>query len=130
MLSIGIEMAFKADKDLSSLATGGMRPIPAPIDRKEYPCITYQGASYADVQTLSGTVGLPTVRIIFDCLAERYGVARRIAELLAKKMDGFVGDLPDGARVSHAEVANIVDRDQDQSGLHCSSVHVLFTYWQ
>lgn len=52
-----------------------------------YPAITYQRVAAAPVNSISGSSGLDYVRMQVDCLAETYGVAKRLAQEVRAKLE-------------------------------------------
>jgi len=140
MLTTGLVQYLLTQPAVSyQLAQGNaIQPIPAPAQMTDtagnplYPCITVQMASDVPDYTLTGTAGLSTTRIVFDCLAQQipggYLVARNIALAVKAALSGFQGILPDGTEVFMAEVVNVVDLYSPDAMLSHCSVHVLVVY--
>jgi hypothetical protein len=101
-------------------------------DMNGYPCVTYQTASDVPEYTLTGTAGLSTTRIVFDCLAPfnpgGYLIAKTLALAVKAALSGYEGTLPDGTKVFIAEVANVTDNFDNDALFSRSSVHVSFVY--
>jgi hypothetical protein len=113
---------------ITTVVANRIQPIPAPVDLTQYPCIVFNSPSYVPEYANNGVVGVSNTRIVFDCLAVTYLVARSLAETLAATLSAFTGTLPNGTRVFEAEVVNILDRWDDGSKISCSQVHIIFTY--
>jgi hypothetical protein len=113
---------------ITSVVGESIQPIPAPVDMTLYPCVTVQSPSYVPEYANNGPVGVSNTRVVFDCLASTYLVARSLAETLAATFSAFSGTLPNGTEVREAEVVNILDRWDDGSKISCSQVHIIFTY--
>ena len=140
MLTTGLVQYLLTQIDVTYLIAQGnaIQPIPAPAQMTDtagnplYPCITVQMASDVPDYTLTGTAGLSTTRIVFDCLAQQnpggYLVARNLALAVKAALSGFQGILPDGTEVFMAEVVNVVDLYSPDAMLSHCSVHVMVTY--
>lgn len=114
---------------VQAIVNDHVQPIPAPADVESFcPGITYQSPSDISENANDGPVGLATMRIVFDCYAQRYLDARNLARALKRILNGFAGDLPDSTHVELTESVNIVDRFEDGSRIYCSSVHWLLQY--
>lgn len=106
-----------------------VQPIPAPADVLSFcPGVTFQSPSDISQNANDGPVGISTMRIVFDCYAQRYLDARNLARSLKAVFDGFAGDMPDGTHVELTESVNLVDRFDDGSRIYCTSVHWLLQY--
>ena len=128
MLTDGLVTFLNAQPAVNALAAGRIAPPPAPEDLSDYPCITYQRASYKPDYTTDGPVNLSETRVVFDCFAVRYLDARNLAEAIRLALSGYTGVLPDGTRVYEAEVANLSDLFNTGSRISCTSIHVLFQH--
>jgi hypothetical protein len=140
MLITGLVAYLLAQTSITSLIAQGnaIQPIPAPVETTDsngnalYPCITYQMVSDVPEYTLTGTAGISTARIVFDCLAPLdpggYGVARNIALAVKAALAGYTGTLPDGTVVWRAESVNVVDLFSPDALFSHTAVHVLVIY--
>jgi hypothetical protein len=140
MLITGLVAYLLTQTSITSLIAQGnaLQPIPAPVEITDtsgnplYPCVTFQMVSDAPQYTLTGTAGISTARIVFDCLAPLdpggYGVSRNIALAVKAALSGYQGTLPDGTKVWMAEVVNVLDIFSPDALLSTCSVHVLVTY--
>ena len=117
-----------AIEGVQAIVNDRVQPIPAPADLSQCPCITYQSPSDISQTANDGPVGIATMRIVFDCLAQRYLDARNLARGLKSVLDGFAGAIPDGTQVELTESVNLVDRFDDGSRIYCTSVHWLLQY--
>lgn len=132
MLTNGLVAYLLEQSAITSIVGTAIQPIPAPADMSGYPCITYQMASDVPEYTLTGTAGLSTTRIVFDCLAPfnpgGYLIARSMALAVKAALSGFEGNLPDGTKVFIAEVVNVTDNFDNDALLSRSTVHVSVVY--
>jgi hypothetical protein len=128
MLPDGIVGFLLTQDSIIAVVNDRIQPIPAPPDLDQFPLITYQGVSDESQQAGDGPVGVATMRIVFDCLAERYLDARNLARALKLVLNGFSGTLPDGTQILLAESASLADRFDDGSRIYCTSFHALIQY--
>ncbi len=128
MLPDGIVAFLLTQATITAVVNNRIQPIPAPEDLSQYPLITYQSPSDVSENANDGPVGVTTMRIVFDCLAQRYLDARNLARALKLVLNGFSGTLPDGTNILLAESANLVDRFDDGSRIYCTSFHALIQY--
>jgi|SRR6516162_8888054 hypothetical protein len=129
MLPDGIVAYLAQQPSITAIVVDRIQPIPAPADIDSFlPGITYQSPSDISENANDGPVGLATMRIVFDCFAQRYLDARNLARALKAVLNGFAGDLPDGTHVELTQSVNIVDRFDDGSRIYCSTVHWLLQY--
>jgi hypothetical protein len=128
MLPDGIVAFLLTQAAITGIVNDRIQPIPAPEDLDQYPLITYQSPSDIGENANDGPVGIATMRIVFDCLAQRYLDARNLARALRGVLDGYAGDLPDGTHVELTESVNLVDRFDDGSRIYCVSAHWLMQY--
>src|ERR1700685_4214948 len=75
-----------------------IRPIPAPEDLANYPCITYQTVSYVADYTVQGNSGWAQKRIVYNCWGASYLITKKIQEALRLILTGYEGILTDGTR--------------------------------
>jgi hypothetical protein len=128
MLIDGLVAYLLTQTSITSVVGTRIQPIPATEDFATNPGITIQGASDVSEDANDGPVGVAEARIIFDCLAPRYLVARNLALALKSVLNCYSGTLPDGTVVQHVKSANVVDRFDDGSRVSCTSYHALITY--
>ena len=130
MLIDGIRALLLTQSAITSVIGNRIQPIPAPVDLSQYPLITYQSPSDISQNAGDGPVGVAEMRIVFDCLAQDYATARTLAQSLKAILNSYSGVLPDSesTRVYLAESANLADRWEDGSKIHCTSFHALITY--
>jgi hypothetical protein len=128
MLPDAIVAFLLTQATITAVVNNRIQPIPAPEDLSQYPLITYQSPSDVSENANDGPVGVTTMRIVFDCLAQRYLDARNLARALKLVLNGFSGTLPDGTDILLAESANLVDRFDDGSRIYCTSFHALIQY--
>lgn len=128
MLIDGLVAYLLTQSSITSIVGQRIQPIPATEDFATNPGITIQSPSDMSQNAGDGPVGVATCRVVFDCLAPRYLVARTLALALKALLNGFSGALPDGTVVQLAESANLVDRWEDGSRVSCTSFHALITY--
>jgi hypothetical protein len=113
---------------ITTLIGDRIQPVPAPEDLAQYPLITHQSVS--DVpqdMNLDGPSGVTEMRIVLDCLAQRYVDARSLGRTVKHILNGYSGTLPDYTRI-YLMRATLVDRFDDGSRIYCTSVHVLAQY--
>jgi hypothetical protein len=128
MLPDAIVAFLLTQATITAVVNNRIQPIPAPEDLSQYLLITYQSPSDVSENANDGPVGVTTMRIVFDCLAQRYLDARNLARALKLVLNGFSGTLPDGTDILLAESANLVDRFDDGSRIYCTSFHALIQY--
>lgn len=129
MLAEGIVAFVNAQDGIAAVIAGRIQPAPAPeFDPSLYPMITFQIPSDSSQLANDGPVGVAETRVIFDCLAERYLDARRLALALKTLFHGYSGTLPDGTEVQLAKSANLADRFDDGSRIYCTTFQALITY--
>jgi hypothetical protein len=129
MLAEGIVAFVNAQPGIAAVIAGRIQPPPAPeFDPALYPLITYQISSDSSDLANDGPVGVAETRVIFDCLAERYLDARRLALALKTLFHGYAGTLPDGTEVQLAKSASLADRFDDGSRIYCTTFQALITY--
>jgi hypothetical protein len=127
MLIEGVYQALKASSAVAAIAKS-IRPIVAPVDLSDYPCVTYQVVSRTPTYSLNGDVGVSQSRIVFECSAIRYVDAAALIEAVYGLFSGFQGALPDGTRVYEAEIVNQQDDWNADAEIYSSHLHVIFTF--
>ena len=128
MLIDGLVAFLLTQTTITNVVGKRIQPIPATEDFATNPGITIQGSSDVSQNANDGPVGVAVDRVIFDCTAPRYLVARTLAIAVKKLLNGYAGTLPDGTVIQLAESANLVDRWDDGSRVSCTSFHALITY--
>jgi hypothetical protein len=132
MLTNGLVALLLASTPVTSIVGNSIQPIPAPVDLKQFPLVTYQQVSDTLGYTLTGSEGLSTARFVFDCLAPLnpggYLVARNLALAVKAALSAFSGTLSEGTKVWFIEIANFTENFDNASFLSRSSVHALITY--
>ena len=128
MLTNGLVASLLANSAVSAIVGTRIQPIPAPEDLSQYPCVTYQVASDVSGYTLTGTDGVTTSRIIFDCFGLRYLDARTLALAIKAALTAYRGTLPDGTEVFETQIVNMVDAWDDGSRISRTSVHAVLQY--
>lgn len=128
MLIEGLVSLLLANSAVSAIVGTRIQPIPAPEDPTQYPCCTYQVASELGGYTLTGSDGVATTRIVFDCFASRYLDARNLALAIKAALSAYRGTLPDGTFVYETQIVNMVDAWDDGSRISRTSVHAVLQY--
>jgi Protein of unknown function (DUF3168) len=128
MLTNGIVALLNANAAITSICGNSIQPIPAPDERADYPCVTYQVASDLSEYSLTNQAGPTQSRIVFNCIASTYVVARSLALAIKSALSSFTGTLPDGTFVNETEIVNMQDGFDDGSRLSTTSVHAVFYY--
>lgn len=128
MLTSGLVSLLLTNSTVSAIVGTRIQPIPAPEDLNQYPCITYQVVSDVSGYTLTGTDGVTTTRIVFNCRAIRYLDARNLAMAVKSALTAYRGTLPDGSIVYETQIVNVVDAFEDGSRIYKTSVHAVITY--
>ncbi len=128
----GLVALLLSNDQVTSIVGNAIQPIPAPVNLKDYPCVTYQQVSDSPNYTLTGSEGLSTARVVFDCLAPLnpggYSVAHNLALAVKETLSAFSGTLSDDTRVWFIEIANFTESFDNASFLSRSSVHAMVTY--
>lgn len=128
MLTDGLVSLLLGVPAITAIVGNRIQPIPAPEDTATRPCITYQSPSDVGSYTLTGSDGVTSTRVVFDCLAPRYRDARALALAVKSALSGYSGTLSDGTVIYSTQVVNVVDGFDDGSRISRTSVHVLFQY--
>jgi hypothetical protein len=128
MLIEGLVSLLLANSAVSAIVGSRIQPIPAPEDPTQYPCVVYQGASDVSGYTLTGTDGVTTTRVVFDCKGLRYLDARNLALAVKAALTAYRGILPDGTIVYQAQIVNLVDGFDDGSRISSTKVHTVLQY--
>lgn len=128
MLTNGLVALLLANSAVSAIVGNRIQPIPAPEDLKQYPVITYQVASDLSGYTLTGTDGVTTTRVIFNCFALRFLDAHDLALAVKAALTAYRGTLPDGTIVYETHIVNVVDGFEDGSRVSKTSVHAVIQY--
>lgn len=127
MLVEGVYQALVASPAVMAIAKT-VRPVVAPMNLSDYPCVTYQRVSRVPGYSLDDEDGVTGCRIVFECLAERYLDASNLAEAVYNLFSNFKGALPDGTSVSKARVENQQDTWNADARIYESHLHVIFTF--
>jgi hypothetical protein len=128
MLTSGLVSLLLANSAVSAIVGTRIQPIPAPEDLSQYPVIAYQGVSDVSGYTLTGSDGVTTTRIVFNCHALRYLDARNLALAVKAALTAYRGTLPDGTVVYETQIVNVVDGYDDGSRISKTSVHAVIQY--
>lgn len=128
MLTSGLVSLLLANSTVSAIVGTRIQPIPAPEDLKQYPCVTYQVASDVNGYTLTGTDGVTTTRVIFDCFALRFLDAHNLALAVKAALTAYRGTLSDGTVVYECQIVNVVDAFESGSRVSKTSVHAVIQY--
>lgn len=132
MLTNGLVSLLLASTPVTAIAGNSIQPIPAPVDLKQFPLITYQQVSDTPGYTLTGSEGLSTARVVFDCMAPLnpggYTTARNLALAVKAALSAFSGTLSEGTKVWFIEIVNFTESFDNASFLSRSSVHAMVTY--
>lgn len=128
MITNGLVSYLLSQSALTAICGTRIQPIPAPEDLSQYPCITYQVASDVSGYTLTGTDGVTTTRVIFNCFASRYLDARNLALAVKAALTAYRGTLPDGSIVYETQIANMTDAFESGSRISKTSVHAVIQY--
>ncbi len=114
---------------ITDLVGQAIQPPPAPANLNDYPCVTYQVASYVLEYAGNGSIGVSQSRIIYNCFGTSYLQAASIAQALIAVLSGYTGDLPDGTRVFLIEIVNMEDSYVDDSRtIYKTSVHAMVQF--
>lgn len=128
MLETGMAALLLTQSSITALIGNNVDPIPAPEDLEDYPCITYQEASYTADYTSDGASGWAQKRLVYNCWGTSWMQAKQIQEALRVVLTGYRGTLSEGTQVFLIEVANGEDFFESASRLWRSSLHALIQY--
>jgi hypothetical protein len=130
MIETGLTAYLLAQSSVTSLIGEALQPLPAPDEVEQYPCVTYQVASYQADYTASGSTGWAQKRVVYNCWATTYLQAITIREAIRTALTGYQGTLPDGTEVFLAECVNGEDYFEPGSRLYRTSLHVMVQYFE
>lgn len=102
-----------------------------PQDRQQggvYPAVTYQRVSTDHLEGLEAATGYATATIEFDCMATSYALAKTLAEVLRKCLDGFRGTMGNQKITSCRIQDESDDFDPPQDGSAKGVYHVIVSY--
>lgn len=91
-----IRRRLVADGTVSGLVGTRIYALVLPQD-PTYPAVTYQRISGPRLQDLAGSAGRGMARIQIDSWSREYIQAQSIAAAIRGSLNGFIGDLGDGA---------------------------------
>jgi hypothetical protein len=132
MLTVGAAQYLLTRSAVTDIVGDSIQPIPAPVKKELYPCITYQSPSDVPSDTGDQPDGISTARVVYDCLISygpgSYIAAYALALAVKNAFNGYSGTLPDGTRVFRTKVVNMTDNFGNDAQLSRRSVHVVFTY--
>ena len=128
MLETDLVSYLSGQSSITSLVGTNIQPLPAPENLAEYPCITFQVASYLPGYSTTGMTGWAQKRIVYNCWATAYLQAHTILEALRTVLTGYQGTLPNGTKVFFIECANGEDYFESESRLYRATLHTLVQY--
>jgi hypothetical protein len=124
MLITDLVSYLQQQSSITALVGQRIQPVPAPEDLTQYPCLTFQIASYLPEYTMDGSIGLAQYRIVFDCFGLRYLDAANLSSAIVASLSGFTGTIGT-THVWNCEIVNQQDHFQDGARLYRTSVHAL-----
>lgn len=128
MVETGLVSYLLGQSSITSLVGTSIQPLPAPESLTDYPCITYQVASYTAGYSAQGLTGWAQKRIVYNCWATTYLQAHTIFDAVRAALSGYQGTLSDGTDVFFTECANGEDYFESDSRLYRASLHTLVQY--
>ena len=128
MLETAMVPFILAQSSVTAIIGSSLQPIPAPEDLQDYPCITYQTASYTADYHAQGASSWAQKRIVYNCWAISYLQAHQLLEALRSALTGYRGTLSDGTQVFFIEIVNGGDFFESDSRLYRVSLHALIQY--
>ena len=128
MITNGLVSYLLNQSAVTAICSTRIQPIPAPEDLSQYPVVTYQVASDVSGYTLTGSDGVTTTRVIFNCFGIRYLDARTLALAVKAALTAYRGTLPDGSIVYETQIVNMTDTFESGERIYKTSVHAVITY--